>query len=47
MFLVYNEKQQELKQQLEAILKDVPAVDDQDRVLVPHDSHLIYFQKRI
>lgn len=41
-----TDKQQELKIKLESILKDVPAIDDQERVLVPHDSHLVYFQKK-
>ncbi|KAL9543909.1 hypothetical protein MBANPS3_007893 [Mucor bainieri] len=38
-------QQEALKVQVDAILKDVPA-DDQNRVLYPHDSHLIYFAKK-
>lgn len=38
-------QQEALKVKVDAILKNVPT-DDQDRVLYPHDSHLIYFAKK-
>lgn len=38
------EEQTQLKQRIERIIKDVPT-DDENRVLLPHDSHLVYFKK--
>lgn len=38
------EEQAQLKQRIESIIKDVPE-DDENRVLLPHDSHLVYFKK--
>ncbi|CAO0791058.1 unnamed protein product [Mucor circinelloides] len=38
-------QQEALKVKVDAILKQVPT-DDQNRVLYPHDSHLIYFEKK-
>lgn len=39
-----KQEQDQLKIQVDDILKDVP-VDDQNRVFYPHDSHLVYFKK--
>lgn len=41
-----DEQEQELlKQRIDSILNQVP-VDDKNRVLFPHDSHLVYFEKK-
>ncbi|GAA5803334.1 hypothetical protein HPULCUR_008813 [Helicostylum pulchrum] len=40
-----SKEQQRLEERIESILKQVP-VDDQNRVLIPHDSFLVYFEKK-
>lgn len=40
-----NQEQEALKAQVDQIIENVP-VDDQNRAFYPHDSHLVYFQKK-